>query len=578
LKEMLWACRGAFATAAVFSFFVNSLILTMPVYMFSLFDRVLGGGGNKVTLTFLALIALSALFIQALIDIARTYLFVRVSAWIDLQISDKILAISLRWATARGAPRDTTLLDRLKSLRTFLAGEQIFMLMDLPWVPIFLGFLFFLQFWIGAAATAIALFLLVLALTNKWYTDPVRSTGSGAMSDASKKAQVSLGNADVIAAMGMEPQITKRWEQDNDIALERFSVFTRRVGMMTAIGKTMQFGSMMIIMTVCALLIINPDIRLSRGAMMASVILVGRILMPVQGLVTGWSSFSEALTNYGFIANVLRQAASSPSVDRGAQESSPPRGDLDVQDLGFHPSTADEPILSNVNFSLKAGESLGIVGPSASGKSTLARLLVGLDQPTTGNIKLDDQHIHEWPAESLGPHLGYLPQDVELFGGTVRDNIARHNEDWTSAQVLDAAELANVDTMIKYMPKGYQTVVGNSGTLLSGGQKQRVGLARALYGDIKFVVLDEPNANLDVHGEQALANAIEELKRRGVTVIVILHRPNILKVLDYVMIMVDGTVQKFGPRDQMLDAIGAPAATKQPDDRAINVVSNQEKA
>ena len=576
MKELLWTCRGAFATAAIFSFFVNSLILIMPIYMFSLFDRVLGGGGNKVTLTFLALIALSALFIQALIDIARTYLFVRISAWIDLQISDKILAISLRWATARGAPRDTALLDRLKLLRNFLAGEQIFMLMDLPWVPIFLAFLFFLQFWIGAAATSIAIFLFVLALANKWYTDPVRAKGADAMMDAARKAQVSLGNADVIAAMGMEPQITKRWEQDNDVALERFSVFTRRVGMMTAIGKTMQFGSMMIIMTVCALLIIDPDIRLSRGAMMASVILVGRILMPVQGLVTSWGSFSEALTNYRFIANVLRQAASLPTADRAPPD--PPRGDLDVEDLGFHPSTVDEPILTNVSFSLKAGESLGIVGPSASGKSTLARLLVGLDQPTTGAIKLDGQHIHEWPADILGPHLGYLPQDVELLGGTVRDNITRHNEEWTTAQVLDAAELANVDTMIKYMPNGYQTVVGNSGTLLSGGQQQRVGLARALYGDVKLVVLDEPNANLDVHGEQALANAIEELKRRGITVIVILHRPNILKVLDYVMIMVDGKVQKFGQRDQMLAAIGAPAATKQPDNRAINVVSNQEKA
>jgi PrtD family type I secretion system ABC transporter len=576
LKEMLWASRGAFATAAAFSFFVNALILVMPIYMFSLFDRVLGGGGNKATLAFLAMIALGALLVQALIDIARTYLFVRVSAWIDRQVGEKILAISLRQATARGARRDTEMLGRMESLRNFLAGEQIFMVMDIPWVPLFLAFLFFLQFWIGLAATVIAVFILILALANKWFTGPVRIDGATAVMESQRKARVSLRNADVIEAMGMGSQITRRWERDNDIALDRFSIFTRRLGLMGAIGKTTQFGSMMAIMTVCAILIISPDVNLSRGAMMASVILVGRVLMPVQSLVTGWSSIGEALEDYKYIAKLLRDAASMLPTSRDVPVD--PVGDLNVIDLEFHPDSTPAPILSNIGFSLKAGESLGIVGPSASGKSTLARLLVGLDRPSSGSVKLDGEHLHEWPSDSLGAHLGYLPQDVELFEGTVRDNISRHRADWTPEAVLDAARLANVDTMIKFMPKGYQTVVGSGGTLLSGGQMQRVGLARALYGDIKLVVLDEPNANLDVHGEQALADAIEELKQRGVTVVVILHRPNILKVLDYVMVLVDGKIQQIGPRDEMLAVIGGPGGTKQPDDRALNVVSNQGKA
>jgi PrtD family type I secretion system ABC transporter len=576
LRELLWAARGGFATAAIFSFFVNALILVMPIYMFSLFDRVLGGGGNKVTLTFLAMIALGALLIQALIDIARTYLFVRISAWIDHQIGAKILAVSLRQATVRGARRDTELLDRLDSLRNFLAGEQIFMLMDIPWVPLFLAFLFFLQFWIGVAATTIAVFILILALANKWITGPVRVVGVDAMTEASRKAHVSLRNADVIAAMGMGPQITRRWESDNDIALDRFSVFARRMGVMTAVGKTMQFGSMMAIMTVCVLLIIHPETNLSRGAMMASVILVGRVLMPVQSLVTGWAGISEALNDYKLISAELRAVAAMPASSPDIPTT--PEGHLTVDGLGFHPPTAPEPILSNISFSLKPGESLGIVGPSASGKSTLARLLVGLDRPGSGSVKLDGQHIHEWPSTSLGAHLGYLPQEVELFGGTVRDNIARHDKEWTKEEVLDAARLANVDTMVKFMPMGYQTMVGNNGTLLSGGQMQRIGLARALYGDVRLVILDEPNANLDVHGEQALADAVEELKRRGVTVVLILHRPNILKVLDYVMVLVDGKIQQIGERDKMLAVIGGPGATKQPDDRAINVISNQAKA
>jgi len=576
LKEMLWAARGAFATAAIFSFFVNALILVMPVYMFSLFDRVLGGGGNQFTLTFLALFALSALLIQAVIDIARTYLFVRVSSWIAHQIGRKIFALSLRNATARGSRRDTELLSRMDSLRNFLAGEQIFMVMDLPWLPLFLAFLFFLQFWIGVAATTIAVFILFLALANKWATGPVREVGLAAMGESNRKAEVSLRNADVIEAMGMGARVGRRWEQDNDVALDRLAIFTRRMGLMAAVGKTMQFGSMMAIMTVCAILIIHPDTNLSRGAMMASVILVGRVLMPVQFLVTGWAPINEAIGDYKALSAALRQAAARTP----AQQETPPapQGELKVEGLSFHPRSAPEPVLKDIDFSLKPGESLGIVGPSASGKSTLARLLVGLDRPSAGSVKLDGSHLHEWPSVDLGAHIGYLPQDVELFGGTVRDNIARQADDWTSERILDAARLANVDTMVKFMPQGYQTVVGNGGTLLSGGQMQRVGLARALYGDVKLVVLDEPNANLDAHGEEALAAAIEELKRRGVTVVLILHRPNILKVLDYVMVLVDGKIQRIGPREEMLPILGGGGGSKQPDDRAINVVTSPANA
>lgn len=576
MKEMLWACRGAFATAAIFSFFVNLMIMVMPIYMFSLFDRVLGGGGNKVTLTFLAGFAMSALLIQALIDIARTYLFVRVSAWIDTQIGEKILAVSLRYATARGAVRDTNLLQRLDALRNFLAGEQIYMLMDMPWVPLFLTFLFFLQFWIGVTATVIAVLLLVMALANKWFTDPLRDAGMDAMQASMAKANTTLRNADVIDAMGMGKQLTDRWNRDNAVALEKLGVFARRTGMMNAFGKTMQLGSMMAVMTVSAILIIDPESGLSRGAMMAAVILVGRILMPVQSMVTGWSGISMSLVNYKVISRVLREAAAmSPA---NVTERIKPRGELTVENLGFHPPTSPDPILSDINFTLQPGQSLGIVGASASGKSTLARLLIGIDRPTEGRVLLDGRELHEWPSDEIGPYLGYLAQEVELFSGTVRDNITRFDDNWTREAVLDAAQLANVDVLIKHMPQGYQTVVGNRGTLLSGGQMQRVGLARALYGDVKLVVLDEPNSNLDVHGENALANAIEELKKRGVTVVVILHRPNILKVLDYIMVLANGKVQRMGPRDLMLPVIGGPGASKQPDDRAINVVSNQAEA
>ena len=576
LKEMLQACRGAFATAGIFSFFVNALILAMPIYMFSLFDRVLGGGGNKVTLAFLATFMIGALFIQALIDIARTYLFVRVSAWIDLQIGNKLLAVSMRLATRRGAAKEANLISRLERLRDFLAGEQIYMLMDLPWLPLFLAFMFFLNFWIGVTATAIAAILLVLALSNKWYTDPVKNAGMDAMQHSFATATRTLRNADVVEAMGMAPQMTRRWQRDNEVALDRMQVFGRRIGLMMSLGKTMQLASMMAVMTVCAILIIDPDSGLSRGSMMASVILVGRVLQPVQAIVTGWPMMVESIENYRIIAQTLRDSASVTETELEVR--SAPTGQIQVCNLLFHPPATKQPVLTGINFSLQPGQSLGIVGPTGSGKSTLARLLVGLDRPTKGHVLLDDQEISEWPADDVGQYIGYMPQEVELFPGTVLQNIIRLDDDWNSDAVLDAAQLANVDTMIKHMPKGYQTFVGSGGTLLSGGQMQRVGLARALYGNTKVVILDEPNANLDVHGEQALATAIEELKKRGVTVILILHRPNILKVLDYIMVLADGKIQKMGARQDMLALVGGPRAATQPDDRALNVISNEQNS
>ena len=575
MKEMLWACRGAFATAGIFSFFVNALILAMPIYMFSLFDRVLGGAGNKVTLGFLAGFMVGALLIQALIDIARTYLFVRVSAWIDLQIGNKLLAVSMRLATRRGATKEANLINRLERLRDFLAGEQIYMLMDLPWLPLFLAFMFFLQFWIGITATAIAAIMLVLALSNKWYTDPVKNAGVDALQHSFSTATRTLRNADVVDAMGMAPQMTRRWQRDNEIALDRMQVFGRRIGLMLSLGKTMQLASMMAVMTVCAILIIDPDSGMSRGSMMASVILVGRVLQPVQAIVTGWPNVVDSIENYKIIAQTLRDSVSF--TETKVEIRSAPTGEIQVHDLLFHPPTTQKPILTGINFRLQPGQSLGIVGPTGSGKSSLARLLVGLDRPTKGHVLLDDQEISEWPADDVGQYVGYMPQEVELFPGTVLENIVRLDDDWDRDAVLDAAQLANVDTMIKHMPKGYQTVVGSGGTLLSGGQMQRVGLARALYGNTKVLILDEPNSNLDVHGEQALGAAIEELKKRGVTVILILHRPNILKVLDYIMVLVDGKIQRMGARDDMLPVLSATGAAKQQDERGLNVISNEQK-
>lgn len=668
LGEMLGSCRNGFATAVVFSFFVNVLVLVIPIYTFSLFDRVLGGGGNVFTLAFLAGTAMGALLVQALIEVARTFLFVRISAFIDSAVSEKLLAVSLRLACARGVPRNTELLTRMNSLRHFLAGHQIFLLLDLPWVPLFLAFLFYLNMWIGLVSSVVAVLLLLLALANRWLTSPLNDRAQSAVADSMRKTDVTLRNADIIDAMGMARDLGRRWSEDNDAALDHYSAYARRSGVMNAIGRTMQLSSIIAIMTVSVVLVLDPTSGLSQGAMMASVILVGRIMMPVQSLVTSWTATHSALEDYRTVAAALRAGLMFPDLPDVPADTGQPRitsremtgtgtaasdgatgseatgsddgenwsdeaaddepaasveagpeaegttgtgetasatagntaagpadgtsstavattgasavaipGSADIEPtvsvngVHFHPPTAERPILSDITFMLKAGSSLGILGRSGSGKSSLARLLVGIDRPTTGTVRFggrsltDGRELHSWPGHEIGRYIGYLPQDVSLFSGTIRDNITRFADDWTRDDVLDAARLANVDAMIKFMPHGYQTQVGPGGALLSGGQVQRVALARALYGPVRLVVLDEPNANLDVQGEQALAATILELKRRGVTVVVILHRENILRALDNLLIMVDGRVGAAGPRDKVLAQLRRPRTPVAPE-------------
>jgi PrtD family type I secretion system ABC transporter len=558
LRDIFRTCSDAFVTAGVFSFAVNALILTMPMYMFSLFDRVLNSG-NLTTLAMLAMIALTALFVQALIDIARTHLFVKLSAWIDAQIGEKLLILSMRNAMPRGAPRNMDLLNKLNSLRGFLAGQQIYMLMDVPWVPIFLGVLFLLNFWIGLTASLVCVVILILALFNKMIVDPRLARASKAATQAGRTAQMAICNIDVVEPMGMRRRIVGRWSVDNNIALAEQGNASRASGNIQAFVKMMRMLAMMAVMTVACMQIVDPESGLSRGAMMASVILVGRTLMPVEMMVSSWDSVSGAFVSYATIAEALKSFA---KINEERVVPLDPRGEITVSNLVYQPTGFPRPILNNINFELRPGQALGIVGPSASGKSTLARMLVGLEKPSFGTVRLDGQDIHTWPTHDLGRYIGYLPQDVVLLSGSVRENISRFDDVLRKDQILSASKMAGVHSMVQQLPEGYETFIGEQGALLSGGQRQRVGLARAVYGGVKVVVLDEPNSNLDVAGEQALADAIEALKERGVTVIVILHRPNILKSVDFIMVLRDGMIQKLAPRDEMLPLIDGTSKRK----------------
>tara|TARA_R110002012_G_scaffold243446_4_gene418023 strand:+ start:2596 stop:4359 length:1764 start_codon:yes stop_codon:yes gene_type:complete len=568
LRHIFEGCRGAFVTAGVFSFVVNMLILTMPLYMFSLFSRVLGTG-NMATLTLLAVMATTALLVQAMVDIARTYVFTNVSTWIDKQISPRLFEKSVLGGISRGQGGSDAL-EQLQGLRQFLSGHSIFLLMDVPFIPIFMMVLFALNFGIGMTATIGGLILLGLAVVNKMISDGKLQKASAAHGRARKISRAAIENADIVEAMGMRKTLMDNWSMYNVLSLKLQNDASQASGIVQAFIKMMRMGIMMAVMTVAAIQIVDPASGLSRGAMMASVILVSRALMPLEAIVSSWAQVADAVQKYRYLSDLLTNTASKPEDSVFPLE---PKGALSVENVHFQIGGMKKPILSRVSFDLKAGESVAIIGPSAAGKTTLARLLAGIEQPNAGVVRLDGADVFRWPSDDRGRHVGYLPQQVILFDGTIRDNIARFDDTITNEQVIQAAEMAGLHKMILQMEQGYDTEVGFGGALLSGGQRQRVGLARALLGDPKLVILDEPNANLDTEGDNALRHSIELLKSRGATVVVILHRPNILQIVDKILVLRDGMVQKFSDRDEVMPLIGGVAGQQKIDRPSVKAVA-----
>lgn len=535
-----------------FSFFLNLLVLTTPIFMIIVFDRVLSSGSLS-TLVYLALIAMLALLIYGTLDMVRGRVLTIFSAWMDDQLSDHLLETSIRAGLA-GRPLGAQPLRELATIRSFVGSNMISSLCDAVWVPLFLFAIYLLHpllFWVALAG---AVLLFSLGYVNDVWTRPPSREAGQVSARAQTAADAALRNGEVVQAMGMMPGLLYRWRTDNREALGYHVTAGERSANIMGLGKFFRLAVQVGILALGAALVINPDVHFTAGAMIAASILLGRALAPVEQALGGWRGLTGALE----AANRLRALMIALPAPEDTMTLPAPKGILSVERLTWLPRGSGKPILRNVSFDVRSGEAVGIVGPSAAGKSTLCRLIVGLHPPTQGHARLDGAETWSWQRSDFGKYVGYMPQDVEIFPGTVWENIARLDPNADPADVVAAAKMAGVETMIRALPQGYDTIIGEGGMPLSGGQRQRIALARVCYRRPKLVVLDEPNANLDREGEQALENAIASLKAAGAAIVLVAHKPNILMQTERVLVLREGVAEIFDERDAVLTRLAGP--------------------
>lgn len=533
-----------FAVAG-FSLFINLLMLTAPLYMLQVFDRVIAGRSID-TLMYLTLVAALALMALGALEAVRNGVMVTLGTWLDRRLGGAALEASV----AAGLHRDPSVqgLRDLAVFRGFLTGPSVFPILDAPWTPIFVAIIFLLHPMLGWLALAGAVILFALAAINDLATRSILRRANEASIGAMRQAEAAARNADTVQSMGMMQALRGNWQKRNDVALDLQATAGRRGGAVAAVSKSFRLFLQIGLLATGAWLVLGGEI--TPGAMIAASILMARALAPVEGAINSWRSVLAARDAYRRIALLLDAAPEpTPSMPLPA-----PKGELRIETLAFAHPGADDPVLRNIDLALSPGECLGLIGSTATGKTTLARLLVGNLRPLAGHVRLDGADVAAWAADDLGRYIGYLPQDVELFAGTVRENIARMALA-APEQVIGAAQLAGVHEMILRLPHGYETEIGDGGSFLSGGQRQRLALARAVFGDPTLIVLDEPNASLDQDGDQALIRTMKSLQQRGATVVVVTHRPSILRAVDKILVLGDEGTRMFGPRHEILPKV-----------------------
>ena len=547
----LTAYKRAFFNIGLFSAVINLLMLAPALYMLQVYDRVLASG-NQMTLLMLTLMILGLFGLMGALEWVRSQVVIRLGTQMDMRLNQRVYDAAFEAQLRTGSPAAGQALNDLTSLRQFATGNALFAFFDAPWFPVYLFVIFMFSPWLGLLALGGAVLLMLLAWVNQHVSQAPLKAASELSVQATQQASAHLRNAEAIEAMGMLDTLRGRWLAQHTAFLAQQNLASEKTATVSAWSKGVRLALQSLVLGLGALLAVQGQI--TAGMMIAGSILMGRVLSPIDQLIGVWKQWSSARLAYQRLEALLH---SYPA--RAQRMALPaPRGELAVEQLSASAPGTRRATLANLSFTLPAGQVLGVIGPSGCGKSTLARLLIGVWQPLAGKVRLDGAELSQWDKHQLGPHLGYLPQDIQLFAGTIAQNIARFAK-VDADKVLAAAQLAGVHQLILQLPEGYETRLGEGGAGLSGGQKQRIGLARALYGLPAVIVLDEPNSNLDEAGEQALLQAIAQLKQHKRTLILITHKPNVLTLTDQLLILREGQLQAFGPTAKVL---GAPVAAK----------------
>ncbi|MGQ0680781.1 type I secretion system permease/ATPase [Bradyrhizobium sp.] len=558
LRAALGSCRSAVLGIAAFSGLINVLSLTGSLYMLEVYDRVLPGRSVS-TLAGLTIIAALLFVFQGVLEVFRGRMLVRIGNQIDWRVGDRIYDLVVRLPLrSRGSGDGLQPVRDVDTIRSVISGLGLPALFDLPWLPFYLAICFAFHPLIGATALGGALVLVILTLLTDRLSRQSVQRASGYATARNRLAEASRRNAEVLIAMSMSSRFLARWRKLGDDHRRQQRIANDISGGFGVAGRILRMMLQSAVLGVGAYLVIQQEA--SGGIIIASSILTGRALAPVDLAIGNWKNFIAAFQSWQRLNGLM---AALP-VSAGKLPLPAPARSLVVDKLSVSAPASEKVLVADVSFHLKAGSGLGIVGASGSGKSSLVRALVGAWRPLRGVIRLDGASLDQWSADALGDHIGYLPQDVELFEGTIAENIARFAPDASMESVLAAASAAGIHQLIVSLPDGYNTEIGEQGAMLSAGQRQRVALARALFGNPFLVVLDEPNSNLDIEGEEALTRAILGVRARGGIVVIVAHRSSALVAVDFVMTMLHGRQQAFGPKEEVASLVArreaAPAA------------------
>lgn len=531
-------------TALIFSFFINILMLSSPLYTMQVLDRVLSSGSSE-TLLMLTIVVVGALLFIGLLQGLRSLIFSQLGCWLDETLSPDIVRKTLEFSLYKPVIGNQPLRD-LTTLKNFVSSPALATIFDAPWAPLYFVVIFMINKWLGLMVLFGAILLLGLALLAKKIPNKQQTKANEKQVRSMQAFDAMLRNAEVVKAMGLRCAVSNRWRQHHEESLAHTLSASNSTTVIGGVTRTFRLGLQIVLTGVGAWLALAGE--MSAGSIIAVSILSGKALAPFDAAVNIYQSWSGVRVALNRLADLDDAVPEEISVTRLPE----PNGEVRIENLAYRLPENGRWVIRGLDINIEAGEVIGVIGPSGTGKTTLARILVGVLLPTNGVVRLDGATLQHWPSEQLGNHIGYLPQDVELFSGTVADNIARLSPEAKDEDVVAAAQLASVHQFILQLPQAYQTDIGPNGAFLSAGQRQRIALARCFFGDPKLVVLDEPNSNLDSEGEAALVQCLLNAKRRGVTTVTVTHRPSVLQCADKILVLHEGEAKLFGPTAEVM--------------------------